>query len=176
LILIPLIFWGCTPPPISVLYLTDAKFSNKIVQIDNSTYFLEYEYDLEKFSQRIRDSLITYFEIQDINNEFYTFEKMTFVDSTFLCYNNTSIDTFRVIDIKSVQLSRASTSEEKSQGWTQVIVWSLIGFVSDLNSKGEEESLSFKGTAIGTIVGLSLGSLFFFDNNKVYETIYFKHI
>ena len=27
-----------------------AKFSNKIVQIDNSTYFLEYEYDLEKLT------------------------------------------------------------------------------------------------------------------------------
>jgi hypothetical protein len=173
LLFISLIFYGCSPPPISVLYLTDLKYSDYIIQIDNSAYYLVFEYDLDKFSERIQDSLITYSEVEIISGNEYTFNKIIFSDSLLIGYNNL-IDSIKISQIKFVRLFRASTSDEKSQGWLQVFGWSLIGFLFDVGIKEEEENLGYKGTAIGGIVGVSLGSLFFFDNNKPYEDIYFK--
>jgi len=173
LVFISLIFYGCSLPPISVLYLTDLKYSEYIIQIDNSSYYLEFEYDLAKFSERIQDTLITYCEIENISGREYTFDKINLSDSVIIGYNNL-MDSINISQIKFVRLYRASTSDEKSQGWLQVFCWSLIGLLSDVSSKEEDENLTYKGTAIGGIVGLSLGSLFFFDNNKPYEDIYFK--
>lgn len=167
--------WGCTPPPISVLYLTDSKFDYYLIEIDKSTYFLEAEYNLNTFVDRITDSMITYYEIERIDNESYVYDKVAYSDSCIICFNDNIIDTFKIADIYSIELSRATTSEEKSYGWAQVLVWSVGGFVSDISSKKDGEALSFNGTAIGLGIGLGLGSLFFFDKNKVYETIYFKH-
>lgn len=172
---ISLFFYGCTPPPISVLYLTDSRYSGPIIHIENSTYFLENQYDINTFSYRIRDTLITYCKIQDIHDNDYTFDKLKLSDSTLICYDDNSADSLKLTDIKMVQLFRASTSEEKAEGWTQVICWSLLGLLSDLSNKKDGEDLQLKGTATGGLVGLSLGSLFFFDDNKAYEDIYFKH-
>lgn len=166
---------GCSLPPISVLYLTDSKYDDFMVSIDNSTYFLEAEYDLSSFCTRISDSLITYFEIERIDDETFVYDKVLYSDSSFIGYTENIIDTIRISEIYSMELSRATTSEEKSYGWAQVIVWSCSGFISDINSKKEGEALSYKGTLIGLGIGLGIGSLFFFDKNQVYETIYFKH-
>lgn len=166
---------GCSLPPISVLYLTDSKYDDVMISIDNSTYFLETEYDLSSFCNRISDSLITYFEIERIDNETFVYDKIVYSDSSFIGYDENLIDTFKITDIYSIELSRATTSEEKCDGWAQVICWSGLGFISDINSKKDGEALSFKGTAIGLGLGLGIGSLFFFDKNQVYETIYFKH-
>lgn len=174
LLVVPFLFLGCTPPPISVLYLTDAKYDNDIVEINRSVYFLYKEYNLYELSNRLKDTLITSSEVTKIDGSEYSFNKLRLSDSTLICSNSDTTILVNVKDIEFVDLYRKATDEDKTQGWMEAGIFTVPGLGHDIASKGKGKEINFTGTIIGGAIGLALAGIFIFRNYK-YEEIYFRH-
>jgi len=174
LLVIPFLFWGCTPPPISVLYLTNTKYYDDIVEINNSVYFLDKEYNLYDLSNRLKDTLITSSEVTKTDGSEYKFDNLKLSDSTLVCSNSNTTMSFNIKDIEFVDLYRKATSEDKTQGWMEAGIFTALGLTHDIASKEKGRKVNFTGTIIGGAIGLTLAGIFIFKNYE-YEEIYFKH-
>ena len=171
---ISFLLYGCTLPPISVLYLTESKYNNEFVEINHSDYFLYKEYNLYEFSNRLKDTLITSIEVTKTDGSEYSFKNIKYTDSTLVCSNNGTKMFINIKDIQFVDLYRKATSEDKAQGLMEASMCTALGLTSDLGSKKKEKKMNFTGTIIGGAIGLTLACIFIFKNYE-YEDIYFKH-
>jgi hypothetical protein len=166
-----IVIYGCTPPPISILFLSNNDYDDFLIDVNGEAYFLECAYSLEEFPKRLEDSLISSFEITLNNQETFDYDLVEIRNDSIYCKNDLENKKHSLFELEEIIIYRKTNKEDIESGLIQYTMWPLVGFLLDIS---KEKSGSYTGTIIGGAIGLISGSMFIFDNNKFYERVYIK--
>ncbi len=171
LILLLFTISGCSAPQFSILNLSDTEIYDHSINIDGDTYYITTIYTLDELNERVKDSLISSYEIVLSNESSYDCYYINLSKDSIFCFSENEKLIFNMAEVNEIILNRRRTKGDIENGLGQMVIWPLTGYSLSLLN---ENSKSYVGVIIGAGIGLAIFLYEVLDDNRFYERIYIK--